>query len=267
VPDIIVGAGPGGGPQVRVYDGTTGQPLPGPLDSFYGISPAGFTGGIFVAAGDVNGDGYADIIIGADAGGGPQVQVFSGKDGSLLRSFNAMPAYFSGGVRVAAGDVNGDGLADIIAGAGPGGGPQVTVYSGADQSVLASFFALPASFAGGVTVAAGDLKGAGLADIITGAGPGGLPQVEVFSAAGNGTLLDSFFDPRLNGLSNASGIPSAGVRVAAATVAGTATIVTAPGTGGPSLADVYDGTTLALLDSFFAFDPTYHGGLFVAGCS
>jgi hypothetical protein len=69
-PDIVVGAGPGGGPQVRVFDGTTGQPLAGTLGSFYGINPSSFTGGVFVAVGDVNGDGFGDIIVGADAGAG-----------------------------------------------------------------------------------------------------------------------------------------------------------------------------------------------------
>ena len=114
-PDIIAGAGPGGGPQVVVYDGTTGQII----RSFYGLA-SGFTGGVFVAAGDINADGFADVIVGADAGGGPQVAVFSGKDGSLLQSFYALSPSFSGGVRVAAGDVNGDGRTDIVAAAGPG---------------------------------------------------------------------------------------------------------------------------------------------------
>src|SRR4029079_11796360 len=51
------------------------------------------------------------------------------------------------------GDVNGDGRADLITGAGPGGGPHVRAFSGLDHSELASFFAYPASFAGGVFVA------------------------------------------------------------------------------------------------------------------
>ena len=78
-----------------------------------------------MAAGDVNGDGHADIITGAGAGGGPHVSVFSGTDLSILASFFAYDPAFTGGVTVAAGDVNGDGLADIVTGAGAGGGPHV----------------------------------------------------------------------------------------------------------------------------------------------
>src|SRR5262249_59785610 len=87
-----------------------------------------FTGGVFVAAGDVNGDGRADIITGAGASGGPHVKVFSGADLSLLHSFMAYDPAFRGGVRVAAGDVTGDGRADIITGAGAGGGPHVHAF-------------------------------------------------------------------------------------------------------------------------------------------
>src|SRR5207244_8668400 len=120
VQDIITGAGPGGGPHVKVFDGVTGQVIA----SFFAYD-AGFTGGVNVTAGDVNHDGNADIITGAGPGGGPHVKVFSGADMSLLASFFAYDAGFTGGVNVAAGDLNADLHADIITGAGPGGGPHV----------------------------------------------------------------------------------------------------------------------------------------------
>src|SRR5436853_314670 len=72
---------------------------------------------------------------------------------------------------------------------GPGGGPHVKVFSGADNSTLASFMAYSIAFAGGVSVGASDMGGDnggtaggrnGLAEIVTGAGPGGGPHVKVF---------------------------------------------------------------------------------------
>src|SRR5207253_182607 len=121
------------------------------LGSFFAYAP-GFSGGVFVAAGDVNGDGKADIITGAGPGGGPHVEVFSGADGSVLDSFFAYNPAFTGGVSVAAVDFNGDGKADIVTGAGPGGGPHVRVRDGKTLNDLASFMAYDPTFTGGVFV-------------------------------------------------------------------------------------------------------------------
>jgi hypothetical protein len=223
--------------------------------------PSFFTGGIFVAAGDVDGDGFVDIIIGADAGAGPQVNVFSGQDGSLLESFLAFPAGFSGGVRVGTADVNGDGKADIIAGAGPGGLPQVSVFSGANLALLSTFFAFPGMFTGGVSVA-----GDALGRVIVGAGAGGLPEVSVFNGR-TGAVLQSFFTDSVAPSAFLASPTSSlrGVSVGATQVNGRVEILTGPGQGSATTVDVFDGTTFALLDSFFAFDPVFRGGAFVAG--
>jgi hypothetical protein len=139
----------------------------------------------------VNGDGRADIIAGAGPGGGPHVKVFNAVQGNLLHSFDAFDPSFKGGVRVAAGDVNGDGRADVIAGAGPGGGPHVKVFNGVQGNLLHSFFAFDPTFQGGVNVAAGDVNGDGRADVVAGAGPGGGPHVRAFSGV-DGSPLAAF---------------------------------------------------------------------------
>src|SRR5207244_1471724 len=97
------------------------------------------------------------FAVGATAGAAPEVKVYDATTGAIKFDFLAYSADFRGGVRVAAGDVNGDGTDDIITGAGPGGGPHVKVFSGVDGSLLLSFFAYDARFSGGVFVAAGDL--------------------------------------------------------------------------------------------------------------
>jgi type VI secretion system (T6SS) baseplate-like injector VgrG/VCBS repeat protein/FG-GAP repeat protein len=255
VADIITGAGPGAGAHVKVFDGASGAEI----RSFFAYG-ASFAGGVYVAAGDVNGDGWADIITGAGAGApGGHVKVFDGRTGAELRSFFAYGAGFSGGVRVAAGDVNGDGQVDIVTGAGPGAGPHVKVFDGASGAEIRSFFAYTPSFAGGVFVAAGDVTGDGRADIVTGADagtPGG--HVKVFDG-GSLVELHSFFayDASFAG----------GVRVAAGDVTGDgmADVVTGAGPGAAGgHVKVFDGTTGGEIRSFFAFDPSFAGGIFVA---
>jgi hypothetical protein len=70
-----------------------------------------------------------------------------------VRSFFAYNANFLGGVRVAAGDVDGDGRADIITGAGAGAQGHVKVFNGQTGAEIRSFFAYGPNFTGGVYVA------------------------------------------------------------------------------------------------------------------
>ena len=193
--DIITGAGPGGGPHVKVFDGRDLTVL----RSFLGYG-AGFTGGVRVATGDVDGDGRADLVTGPGAGAPPQVKVFDGQSGALVGSFLAYDPGFAGGVFVAAGDVNRDGRADFITAPGSGAGPQVKVFDGGGGGTVRSFFSHAPSFTGGVRVAAGDVNRDGVADIVTVPGPGAPAQVKVFSGA-TGAVLRSFFafDPSFGG--------------------------------------------------------------------
>ena len=253
VPDIITAPGPGMAALIRVFDGRNVR-----LIASFLAYPGFFRGGVFVAAGDVNDDGRAEIIVGPDIGAPPLVRVFDTKTGKTLKSFLAYSPLFMGGVRVAAGDVNGDGTSDIITGAGLGGSPHVKAFSGRDLDLLQSFFAYDAAFTGGVYVAAGDVTGDGSADIITGAGAGVGPNVRVFDGSSPQLLLSFFaFDASFQG----------GVRVGAGDVNGDAfaDIITGSGPGSSPHVKVFDSHSLALLQSFFAFEPNFAGGVFVAG--
>jgi hypothetical protein len=86
VVDIITGAGPTGGPHVRVWDGATRTEynFGGLATNGFFAFTSGFTGGIFVASADINGDGRDDIVVSADSTGGPHVKVFDGTNLSLI---------------------------------------------------------------------------------------------------------------------------------------------------------------------------------------
>lgn len=246
--DVITGSGPGAA-QVKAFSGQSGAEL----RSFSAF--AGFTGGVHVASGDVTHDGAPDIVVGADAGAGPQVKVFDGAGGAEVRSFFAFGPAFSGGVRVASGDVNGDGFAEIVAGEGPGGN-ELAVFDGATGLQTRSFAPFP-GFSGGIFVAAGDVNHDGFADLIAGADTGG-GQVSVFDGVSGSSLFA--FTP--------FGGFTGGVRVGAADLNGDgfADIVTGAGPGGAQV-KVFSGKDLSELVSFLPYGPTVDGGVYVAGWS
>jgi hypothetical protein len=133
--EIIVGAGPGGAPEVRSFDfdsGGAGFSLDaGPLGSFlaYGVE---FSGGVRVGSGGslAGSAGTNDeIVTGPGPGGGPHVKVFDGDSGSVLNSFFAFHPAFTGGVYVSIGASDGLGP-QVQVGAGEGGGPHLTVFDG-----------------------------------------------------------------------------------------------------------------------------------------
>jgi RHS repeat-associated protein len=253
VADVITGPGHGGGSQIKVFDGTTGKPFKGTLGSFNAFA-AGATDGVFVAAGDVNGDGTPDIVVGTDQASSPSIRIFSGSTGALLGTIPLSPD-FAGGARVAAGDVNGDGNADIIAAAGPGGPPQVAVFDGTNLKQVYSFFAFDPNSKDGVYVASGDVNADGRADIIAGRG-GGAPQVAAFSGADLSTRLNFLaFDSSFTG----------GVRVGVTDAEGDGRpeIVAAagPGDGAVRLFDI----TGTQVRSTAPYGAAFHNGAFAAG--
>ena len=140
---------------------------------------------------DFNGDGLPDEVSSGGAGDAPFVKITDGKTNTLLLNFFAYAPTFTGGVNVSVGDVNGDGVPELITGAGPGGGPHVKVFDGKTLAPLASFFAFNPAFTGGVHVSAGDVNGDCVADIITQADSNGLTHTRAFDGKSLQILSDT----------------------------------------------------------------------------
>ncbi len=275
IPDIVVGSGPGApGGHVKAFNGRDGTLL----RDFLAFGP-GFTKGVYVAAGDVNGDGFDDIIVGTAEGGGGHVKVFSGADQSLLRSFLAYGPKFKGGVRVGAGDINGDRIADILCGPGEGRGTRLLAFSGVDLKVLRDFDPYPnftrgpqlpkglrgnakglqqrAKVRPGLQVTTGFIDGDNRADIVTGPGVGGTGNFRVTRALDN-QLISSFiaFEPTYQG----------GLRVGAIDVNGDgqADVIGGPTPDRISQTTIFDPLTVTRLANLIVFDRAFTGGLFIA---
>lgn len=150
-----------------------------------------YRSGINFTVGNLVGDGRLEIITGTGAGAGPQVRIFDSNGQLIHPGFFAFDKNFRGGVSVAMGDINADGYMEIIAGAGKGMAPQVSIFNRQGKPAGASFLAYDKNFKGGVNVAVGDLNGDKKSEIITGAGVGGGPHVRIFNEQGKS--LNSFF--------------------------------------------------------------------------
>jgi protocatechuate 3,4-dioxygenase beta subunit len=256
IDDIITATGIGGGPRIRVFSGVDNSIV---LRDFFAYEST-FRGGVFVASGDIDGDGRADIITGTESGGGPRVRVFSGQTGNaVLRDFFAFDPNQRGGVRVAAGDVTGDGRADIIAATGTGQGvpTRVRTFDGNTGNQVIEFAPFGAGFTGGANIAVGRFSGT-VDSIVVSADSGGGPVVGIYNGT-TGVSQGAAFAYDSTG--------RFGVRVATADINGDgiSDIITSPSGGVPSHIKVLNGTNLnSTLDAWFAFDTTFLGGTFVA---
>ena len=125
-----------------------------------------------------------------------RVRVFDAVTLNPLQDYAPFEASFTGGVNLAVGDFNGDGVADVFTGAESGGGPRVQIFDGKTQAVLSNSFAFEATFTGGVRVSTQDVNGDGKADLIATPGPGGSSRVRVLRSTDLSTIDDFYaYDP------------------------------------------------------------------------
>jgi len=180
--EIITGPGPGAvfGPHVRGWNhdgGTTTTAIPGISFFAYGTPKWG----VNVACGDIDGDGADEIVTGPGPGAvyGPHVRGWD-FNGSATTAIPGVSYFAYGtlqfGVNVACGDIDNDGIDEIITGAGPGIIFSAHVrgwnYDGGTLAAMpgVSFIAYPGTLKG-AEVSTGDVDGDGVVEIITMPGP------------------------------------------------------------------------------------------------
>ncbi|MFH0840359.1 MAG: S8 family serine peptidase [bacterium] len=200
--------------------------------------------GASLAVGDTNHDGNDEIIVGLGLGSKPEVKIFN-KDGQLLASWLAYAPEFSGGVNVAVGDTDQDGIAEIITAPMSVGGAHIRIFNH-DGRVLGQFFAYHKKMRSGFQVAVGNVffntrqQGA---NIIVVPNAGMSPYVRVFSRFGDLKRKFAVYPTSFTG----------GVELAVADTDhdGLDEIITGAGPGGSTEIKIFKGSGL-MIGSFSA---------------
>jgi hypothetical protein len=246
VSEIVTGAKSGGGAHIRVFD------IEGRLKSqFFAFDP-NLRNGVNVAVGDVNKDGVDEIISTLDSGTSSKIRVYDFK-GKLINEFNAY-SNMNIGVNIAVGDISGDGKAEIVSSTKAGSGPQVRIFD-MYGNLSGQFFAYDKDTRAGVQVAIGDIDGLrdrNKAEIITAPGAGLEPEIRVFNDKAQ--IQEKFlaYDAKFK--------EGVSISVGDINIDGLADIITGAGPGGAPHVRAYNNRGLAL-QGFYAGEATNNLGV------
>lgn len=207
--EVIAAAGqPGGGPHIRIFKIFAGDRIV-EVNSWYAFGEA-YRGGVYVACGDVNGDGAPEVIAGTGSIGPAGVRIWEVSPFYFreIAAFVPVFAHQAPEARVAACDLNRDGRSEVLVASGPGAPAEVVIgdiAAGVVRGTLRPLLGMTT----GALVACGELTTLSPGpEIIVAADTGGAPIVEFYSAAGA---------PLASVLTNAADYRG-GVRVAAGDV-------------------------------------------------
>ncbi len=145
--EIVAAFGAGTEPQVRIFDAS------GQVVGIFLAYEKEFRGGVKVAVANLNGrknHNQADIITAPGKGRDPQIKIFNNR-AVLARQFLAYGRNWQGGVNLAAGDLDNDGLPEIATAAQAGAAPHVRVFDGRGE-LMESFYAWEENWNGGVNI-------------------------------------------------------------------------------------------------------------------
>lgn len=240
--EIVTGAGPSGGPQVRIFN------MAGQLESqFFAFDETSRTG-IHIAVGDVNADGVEEIIVTEDQGGTGQVKIFN-KYGDVRGSYEPYGRTREA-IRVAIGQLDQDAELEIVSTVLDGGIAKVSIHESTGKYVRSFNTSMRGSVS--ISTATGDINGDGLDEVFLGSGWGNTPEVGVYNRSGNLEYAHFVFPMNFQG----------GIELAVGDIDENGRdelYVTPKFSGGPQVR-IFD-EAAGLLGSFFVFNnANRHGG-------
>jgi hypothetical protein len=220
-PFLAVGSGLAylGTPTVSIID-----PASGTVVRQFDVYEQGFMGGVQTAIHDVDNDGRDEIVVAPGRGRVGEIRVFD-LDGEEMPEYRITPfgSSFLSGVNIALGDVDGDGMKDLIA--GQAAGSTVSIHLGVSLGWEATPFRRYTPYGtthlAGVSVAAADIgtitNGSisqtdskdGRAELVLGTGPGAIKSVQIVDVAGAPKVVTELsIDPTIgySGVTIASGL-------------------------------------------------------------
>lgn len=200
------------------------------------------------------------LVVGPGPGHAPVIEVYETNFNDLESTFTAYPTSMTQGVEVAVGDVDGDGVDEIVTGTGDGAAPQVRVFE-ADGTVIGSFYAYDSALRTGVRVGVADTNKDGTDEIVTVPGPGTTPLVKRFTSKGNHLGTDFYaLDGKFLGGAFIAGVDFDND--------GKDELAIGAGPGGGAQVTVNDPDTGKVEANFFAYDQyTFKGGIRISAAN
>ncbi|MDD5567370.1 MAG: S8 family serine peptidase [Patescibacteria group bacterium] len=260
--EIVTSTREGGIPTIKVFN-ENGDNLGLDFDAY----DSKFRGGINIAVGDIEGDGPAEIAVAPISGGSPNVRIFglrSGKIVAVSENFYAYDKNFRGGIAISIGDIEGDGIGDIVTTPTSKGGPHIRTFGVRNKKyvpVSLGIMAYAPNFRGGINSCMGDVNGDGRDEIMTGIVSAGGPHVRIFGLGKNKTvtLINPGFmaySPNFRGGISVSSVDIDGD--------GVSEIITGVGSDSSPAVRIFDQTGKQVAKEFNAYAASYKSGVTVA---
>ena len=194
------------------------------------------------------------VAVGSGAGVSPLIQVYFAGTNELLTTIRPFSSQYLGGLNVAVGDLDGDGVPEIIAASGGGAQATIQAFDTRTGALVFSAYAFP-GYSGSITVDSGDLNGDGKVEVIACSGAGSMATISVIDPE-TGLATDNFY-------AFGNGTTTGGtVAVGDTNGDGKAEIVAGSGAGNQGMVRIFHNTDLGweVLAEFVAF-ANYNGGV------